>query len=495
MLDNTMLESEKSYRWAFFFCACCAMVPLWSIKYPPMVDLPQHAAQVFMWKHFDNPAYDFKETYYLKYSSPYFVGYVLARFFAVFLPIHAAMKAAISLVFLALPLTMDRLLKTAGADRWWALLGFPLAYSFAFHWGFFNFIVAVPAGVAFVWASWLYARGPTRRSGLVVSLLALILYYCHALVFGVCIAAVGLLLLASIAGGLKEKVIGVLPLVPPVAAIGVWVLTLRSTDESTGTQTLWSENTWQRVLDMPSILLGGGQVKDGWWIGGFILFLLPFVFGTLRRRPGWLWLPALVATVIFFAMPNRTLGTWFVYQRLAVFIPIFLLVAVAPAASAARRRWGRATLIAFVVGWMAFLTVQFQPIGEEGRQFDELLDRMEPNKKVLGLVFDPGTGYATGLPVFGHFFSWYQAQKGGRSEFSFAIAFPQLVQYREGRGPIANPQLSLHPDRFNWQRDGLFDYFLVRGDGNPGAFLFREADAPVVLEGRAGDWWLFQRLE
>ena len=127
----------------------------------------------------------------------------------------------------------------------------------------------------------------------------------------------------------------------------------------------------------------------------------------------------------------------------------------------------------------------------DARQFDTVLERMEGGRRVLGLNFDPGFEYVAGLPVFAHFHMWYQAQKGGLAEFTFGTAAPQLIHYRRGTGPLAHPELSLHPERFDLRRDGRFDYFLVRADRDLGPRLF--AGAPIVLEARSGKWWLYRR--
>ncbi len=510
---NALQEAPSSGKWArhlfaaaLLLCACVALVPLWSVKYPPMVDLPQHAAQVFVWSHFDDPAFDFPGVYSLNYRTPYLLGYALTRVFAVFLPMHAALKMVVSATVLGLPLALWHLLSVTGGDRWWALLGFPLAYGFAFYWGFLNFLVAVPVAVLFVAAGLRAVGEPSWRRGWVLGALALAVFMSHALAFAVTVPAVGLVALTGCVsppgspegdgGGLRRAVRLIVPLALPALLVPLWVLLAGRYDAAVGVAqgNVWAESPWERLVDLPLLLVGAPQSKGLWWLGGLGVLLAVLTFGVVHRRPVHLWMPVLVAAAIFFLAPNRALGTWFVYPRLAVFLPLFALVPLGVASASWRRRGARAALVALVLGWSLFLIPGFRAVDRDARGFDQLLEEMAPGRRVLGLIFEPGLRHQLGLPVFGHFHLWYQGTKGGRVEYSFAMSFQSLVRYREGVSPLAQPGLAHQPDRFDWQRDGRFDYFVVRSDTALGPVLFADATAPVTLVRRAGSWWLYHRL-
>jgi hypothetical protein len=54
-----------------------------------------------------------------------------------------AAQVVVSLAVLALPCSLPYWLRCVGlTERWWALLGSPLAYGFSFNWGFLNFVLA-----------------------------------------------------------------------------------------------------------------------------------------------------------------------------------------------------------------------------------------------------------------------------------------------------------------------------------------------------------------
>ncbi len=476
---------------AFSAAAAVSLVPIWSVKYLPMVDLPQHAAQIFLWRHISEEAHGFSEVYELEMTSPYLAAHAILRLLALALPLPAATRVMASLAVIALPLAMLHLYRRGKSDVWAALAGFPLAYGFAFYWGFTNYLVAVPVGLVFVTAALDYARRPARRDGFGLAAFAFVLFLCHGLVFALCVPIVVLGVWAQCRDP-RQALRGLWPLVPAALAIGIWVAWLGSTDPNAAPPPQWSEPPWQRLRDLPALVVGAGRKQGIWWLGGLLVLLLPLVGGRPRLREPWRLVPAATVLALFLAVPNYGLGTWFVYPRFAVFVAVFGLMILRPAPALWRRRLGAALMLAFIAGWMIFLRGQFRAVDADGRQFDVLLERMEPARSVLGLNFDPGYDLAAGLPVFGHFHMWYQAQKGGLAEFSFAMAYPQLVRYRQGRGPLAHPDLSLHPERFDFQRDGRFDYFLVRADEDLGEKLF--AGAPVAFEARAGKWWLYRRI-
>lgn len=474
---------------AFLVMAAAALAPLWSVEYPPMVDLPQHAAVVFIWKHYSDPAYGYREIFQLDLFSPYLIGHALARLAAVALPVPAAMKAAVSLAVLALPLALAHLLRRAGGDPWGALLGFPLAYGFAFYWGFTNYLLAVPVGLAFAAAGLGYARAPSRRKGAALALFAFVLYSCHALAFALCVPIVAAWILAfSGFSGWRR----LWPLAPAAAVIAVWVVALRLVDPNAAPPLLWSEPLWQRLAELPKMLVGAGRRGGPWLVGGLLALALPWVGARWRGRPAWRWIPVATALALYLAAPNRALGTWFVYPRFAVFAAAFVLLVLEPASARWRRRLGRGLVLAFAAGWMVFLGLELRAVDAEARGFDAVIEHAEPGRRLLGLVFDPGYEHAAGLPVFAHFHMWYLARKGGLAEYTFGIAAPQLIHYRPGAGPLSHPELSLHPERFDFRRDGRFDYFLVRSRRDLGPRLF--AGAPVVLEARSGAWWLYRRV-
>jgi len=171
---------------AFAACSLAALGVLWIPKYLPLADLPQHAAQIAIWKHIDDPAFGFGDVYQLQYFTASVLGYGLARAFVEVCSVLAAMKLVLTLAVLGLPWSLWRLLDVTGGDRWWALSGFPLAFGFSFLWGFFNYIVALPLGILYLAFVIEYALAPSRRRAVVLAGFTTLLLGAHLIVFALC---------------------------------------------------------------------------------------------------------------------------------------------------------------------------------------------------------------------------------------------------------------------------------------------------------------------
>ncbi|WP_041448241.1 hypothetical protein [Anaeromyxobacter sp. Fw109-5] len=460
-----------------------------------MTDLPQHAAQISIWMHLDDPSYGFAKEYELNWFTPYLVGYALARCLAEFTGVLNAIKLVVTAAVLAIPLSMHVLLGRTGGDRYWALLGFPAAFGFAFYWGFLNFLVAVPLGILFVALAYEYASFPTRSLGIAVGASAVLLFFAHALVFGICGAtAAGMIALR--ARGLHGFVRRAVPLAAALMVALCWAAWTHSREPQSNWPHAWGVDL-HRLFQFPMLVLGPRppiRLSVSWLEVAALLLMLAAVVATrprLSRDPAR-WVPGVAALAVVQLGPTRVADIALVAERFAMFLVPFCLFAVNGAANPRRSRWGHAALVALVVGWMVVLTARFHAFDEEAAGIDDLLARMEPRRNVLGLMFS-GASAAVPAAPHQHMAAWYQAEKGGAFGYSFASCYPELARHAPTASrPIATEALALQPDSFNWERDGWYDYFIVRSPTDMGRSLFHDATKPVRLEARSGMWWLYR---
>lgn len=67
-------------RWfSVIFWVCCALlaVPLWTVEYLPMADLPQRAAQISIWTRWSDPEFGYQRIYTQDWFTPYLFGSLL----------------------------------------------------------------------------------------------------------------------------------------------------------------------------------------------------------------------------------------------------------------------------------------------------------------------------------------------------------------------------------------------------------------------------------
>jgi hypothetical protein len=477
--------------WAFATCAAAVVALLWSVDYLPMVDLPQHAAQLSFWIHYDDPRFGFAEHLRLCWFSPYLLGYALARAAALILPPAAALKLVITLAVLAIPLAMDRLLRYAGGDRWWALLGFPLGLGFAFQWGFFNWMVAVPL---MLWVlPWVleYARQPSPRRAALIAILGTGIFFAHGLMLTFFLLVAGASVVVA-ARSPRRAALALLPLLAPLAVAVSWKLWGRHNEVefaplSPGAP--W-RRFWARPLDWLSLLSGAAREPAAAGVG-FAMVALLFMRG-LTFSGQWLRrVPFLAAAAWYGLGPFAAMTTAFLNERLAVLLIPTALLALERGRPRGPARPLQIATLALVLGWVGYDAVRFHRFDREARTFDPILARAEPGRRLLYLAFEPGfPGFAT-LP-FVHFSAYYQAQKGGLINFSFAGSLVEVGQYRPGHVPTTPALLHVEPAVFDWKRDGDYDYYLVRALDPRPRHLF-PPDAPVTLVAQSGRWWLYQQ--
>ena len=96
-----------------------------------------------------------------------------------------------------------------------------------------------------------------------------------------------------------------------------------------------------------------------------------------------------------------------------------------------------------------------------------------------------------GFPYL-HVGCWYQVERGGIADFSFAEFFPNRFRYKPGMDPPLPYNFEWTPDAFVWAEHGgaLYDYFLVRGTTlDP----FKGATTRIELVARHGEWAVYHQ--
>ncbi len=472
----------------FAACSVAALLPLWLVDFLPATDLPQHAAQIKLWQRWD--AGLGRDLYKLNWFTPYLFGYSLVRLFAFFTEIETAIRIVLSGYVLALPLGMLAWLKALRRPHELALLAFPAAYGFSFQWGFFNYTVALPVALFFLALGETHLQRPTRRTTIGLALFSVFLFFAHVLILAAC----GVLLFgrALLLRRISATVVRLLPAATGALFVPPWILAVRASHGAARHSSTGWELGLQRFLDLPSLMFGLEGDRKAQLLGLLLLAwgLVSIVFALVRRRPGLLVAPA-VALLLYAFIPSHAMNTFFLAPRFGVIVALVLI----PMLALPRSRLGRGIALgAIVVGvgaWSTVTTQRFLGFDAEARGLNEVLEAAEPDKRLLGLTYDQGSRHFGGRP-FLHFPAYYQARKGGEIGFSFAQFFPQLLRFRHGKQPDITPGLEWSPGRFDWNRDGGFDYLLVRSAKEPSLLKKNRLRARLV---KASGSWRLYRIE
>lgn len=164
------------------------VAPVWTVKYPPLVDFPNHLASSFVLAHMHDPKFHFSKFYAPNWQlSPYVTMDLLLVALQKFLPVQIAGRAVLTLSLLAVPLAVWVFVREANPGEsklaFWSLLLCNNMYFFLY--GLINMQLSM-ALCFLTLGLWLrYLRSPGRTLWWLVCGSATFLYFTHIVGFGV----------------------------------------------------------------------------------------------------------------------------------------------------------------------------------------------------------------------------------------------------------------------------------------------------------------------
>ncbi len=490
MLLTTLKRYWQADGW-IWLGALLVAVPVFIPDYPPLVDLPQHAAQVATLSDLLHGTSHFESLYRINWFTPYLFGYLLVAVLMPLAGIAMACKIVVAASLAAFPLATAALLGSVGVDRRWAWLTVPTAYSLSFQWGFLNFIVAAPIGLLFLAAVMRHHANPRWRTGVWVAVGLLFLFFAHALIclVFITIAAADAMVRGGGARRIATKLAALLPVVPLAAGWGI----LTYLSESQVQQPIFWALGWQRISQLPVLLLANVGSTALLWVV-LATLALPFLYGMKISREPWRHVPWFFCTILYLTVPVGMFGVVLVYPRLAMFLIPFLLMTLTPRTHPhwTPRLPPTVPMMLVSMVWIALFAASMNGVNGEIRAYEQVIAHAQPQKRMLQLMVDRDSHFLP-APIFLHFGSWYQAEQSGVVDFSFAYFPNEIVRYREEHPSPLPMGLEWQPTAFNWREHGgaKFDYFLVRGHPAVVARLFDTAPRKPELVARSRNWWLF----
>jgi hypothetical protein len=439
-------------RLAFAILTVGTLVLLWASPQLPMTDLPQHEAQVATWIRLGDPDFVYADLYRINPFTPYLFCYLLGRGFALFLPVEAAMRCVVTLALVGLPWSLRLLLRRAGGDPAWALAAFPLAFSFAFYWGFLNFLLALPVALLYLTALREFAKRPSRRNGALLAVFAAGMFFCHALIWGVCLlATLGLAWQSAKdwGGRLRLAVPGLVSVPLAAAWLGSVLLVSERREAQAAPDFAIS---LERFTGLPEALLGADAVASG--VGFVILAAIAFGAGGVTRDLER-WVPFGVAGGLYMLAPAEFMGIHFLYHRFLAPALLLSLLVLEPHPEPKRRHTAAALLAAAALCWLVTLGARFTAFADEVADFEAVAAEVAPPCRIYTMIFSKAQPPLTGEP-HRHLPVRLQARHPAVVEWSFSHYYPLLVGYK----PSVRSPLNPNP---LWEAElGDYDYVVVR---------------------------------
>jgi hypothetical protein len=191
------------------------VLPIWLVKYPPLIDYPDHLARAFVLHHLHDPHYDFARWYASDWGpNPYLLADLLMQVFQSIVGIYVAGRLMLTLCLLGLPWGVLFFLRRANpGSEYLALWVFALAYNRNFLMGFMSFELSIALCFVVV-GVWLdYLRTEKTRTYALSMVLTIMLYLTHLGGYAVAALAIGICTLMRFGIGRKFW-LSTLPFVP-----------------------------------------------------------------------------------------------------------------------------------------------------------------------------------------------------------------------------------------------------------------------------------------
>jgi hypothetical protein len=497
--------------------------PLSLVRYPPVIDLPFHAAQTSILAHYFDPAWHFREQFSihpieLPYVSMYGIGCLLMQV----APPHIAAKGMVVAMLALVPAGLAVMFWGMRKSPLLGLLGLALSWNTLTHWGFLNFLGAIGLMAAAIGFALRALDQPSRSAQIALASCLVAVFFTH--IYRVPFAILGVLATAVVMYPATKRLRPVLaPLAPVTILLVAW--------QFVRDRTLMGEDfeltfDLARLEELPRHLFGAyappfgapptplSELENRLALETFVALGSMLAIGlwalvgdrdtassnrgarVFNRQAMLLSLLLAAGALLSYLVLPFEVGKWFyVYPREAVTAACFALGAIPDLPRRGSLRIAALMVIALApVRTTRFVATEYLRFERLTEDFREAAALIPPAPKLFYLVYEL-RGTLRRVSPFLHLPAWIQAEKGGWLNFHFVRWNHSLIRYREGDGSTP-PVL---PERFEWtpqhfrmdQHGGWFDTFLVRHTIDP-SVLFGP-DPTVELVAQRGTWWLYRR--
>jgi hypothetical protein len=437
----TAERERKLFRLAFAVLSLATLVPIWTTRFHPLPDLPNHIAAASVWHNYANPDFDFQRYYVLKLGpTPYWGYYLLAHLFAYPFGLDIANRLILSLYAVGLPIGILVLARRFGRSEWLSLFVFPLIWNFNLAIGFVPYCLGLALLPFALDVFDRFCETPTPKNAAWAIALGIATFFCHLLPWGMWLAMAGMLGLVH--RGLSWKQLGArfaVWLVPVV----VGVLVMRGgSGYSMGHM---ARIAWRRypllasLSEMPTFILDNYTTHDD----DYPAIALALLFIVLKVTQSWRPIRLhdlraescfLVLIVAYFVLPRSILLPmywWGVNVRFAAPAMIFGALCV----TGEMAGWRRALFAGVAACGIALAAVNGYHWHKADQffgaaQFSSLAKLPPPRSRVLVLTFAPlkepefRQNYAQSYPAL------FQAFHGGYYPANFDESFPLAYRQR-----------------------------------------------------------------
>jgi hypothetical protein len=327
-------STHRGYLLALFsIIAIILVAPVWTVRYPPLVDFPNHLASAFVLAHLDDPRFRFSQFYAPSWNlGPYLTMDLVLVGLLKALPPMLAGRIFLSLCLLVVPPAVWFFLREAnpGQDSmaFWSLL--LCSNMFFFLYGLLNLQLSF-ALCFVVLGMWLrYIRCPSPSRWWLLCVLVTALYFTH--IGGFSVAAIGITSYSVLGRRpLREILRSWLLFLPGVATYSYWRI------YSAGSWPIEFGTLDKKLGHLVAIMLGYSVSLDFFTILVILGSILVACIDNQELRWNYHWLGVLVCLLVLYFLVPAGYGPGNMAARRL--LPFIFVVALAGAKIGRRARY------------------------------------------------------------------------------------------------------------------------------------------------------------
>jgi len=423
LLEYFRSRSSSVSLWIVLFTLLTFIyvLPIWIFKYFPSQDGPCHIYNSFILKHYNDPDYVFNQYYEVRKSPmPNWASHAFMTPLMYLVPPLIAEKILLTAYVILMAVSMLYFLNAVESGRMsLVFIGFPFIYNFLLLMGFYNFMLGVGMFMLAVGYWWKHFDAFGVRNMAVLSLLLVVLYFCHLVPLALAMFSIAVIAIVSFPRGFarwRQALLSFLGMLP-AAGLALYYTSTRGTERAG----VWElSRLWQYFIRNESLAYHSeNQIVFGKMVTG--AFVILFFYTLIRdrrwrlrlrlRRRDFLLLLSIAFFVIYLKAPDDMSGGGFIKMRMSLFPFLIIIPWLSWDMPKVMRGVVGGLLMLLATAYIAHASYYHKILSDDIAVYNSGYDAVEKNKVLLPLASDY-IGRSWRIGIYTHTPGYYGYKRG-----------------------------------------------------------------------------------
>ncbi|MFW1857065.1 hypothetical protein [Acinetobacter defluvii] len=488
------IEETKCGNFFFIFVVGLTTTIILSGSYLPLIDLPQHAAQVATLDDLLKGQSIWSGLVELNFNTPYLIGYLSWLGLMQFSDIVVSSRILVALIFLLFifsSILLKNTLHTSWLVPWIAI---PSFFGFCYEWGFLTYLLAISIGIIFFVQNIKWSKKPNLKQCIMVIILGVLLFYSHILSYLFFCLLSFVFVFYNLES--KKNILKILPIYFIFFCLIIFYL--KQGDSLSAQYTYGVKVMYHSIGEkiMYLFIYPWSMLNKSLMYISLILLCIPLLMGYVFSKKIEKYIPLVVFIFIWFALPHFMSNTYFIYERYSILFFIFYFSVFEKQHNFQYSRYASYIFLVLINYLMLEDYKNIFLAKKETSDFATIVEKLPDNQRVLGLMFEPSSMSVSTPFTYVHFGSWYQAQKNGWSDFNFAWFHPQIVRYKPDTVPEVKPGFEWAPQNVQLLKNCQnYNLLIIRAyDQSVKNIVQNSLCHDYTLMLNEGTWFVFSKI-